>query len=117
MDFKNNMPIYKQIVRKIKEDIALGLYRSRDQLPSVRDLSSELKVNPNTIQRAISELIVEGYLYSKRGIGNFITEDESSLYKLKEDLIMSHIQIFKDSMNRLGFKDHEIIAKITEVLK
>lgn len=117
MDFKNNMPIYKQIVRKIKEDIALGVYSPGQQFQSVRDLASEMKVNPNTIQRSIAELVGEDYLFSKRGVGNFVTQDQASLNELKEDLVKGHIKTFTDSMQRLGFSKDEIISKMTEVLK
>ena len=75
--FDNTKPIYLQIMEKIKLQIVSHELEPNQQLPTVRDLASEAGVNPNTIQRALSDLEREGFVYSKRTTGRFVTEDLS----------------------------------------
>lgn len=74
LDVRSRKPIYEQLVDKIKELIINQILKPGEQLPSVRMLSSQLTVNPNTIQRAYRELEGQGYLYSVLGKGNFVAE-------------------------------------------
>jgi len=76
LDVRSRKPIYEQLVEKIKESIINQILKPGEQLPSVRMLSSQLTVNPNTIQRAYRELEGQGYLYSVLGKGNFVAEIE-----------------------------------------
>ena len=69
--FDNNKPIYLQIMDKIKLQIVSHKLEPNQQLPTVRELASEAGVNPNTIQRALSDLEREGFVYTKRTAGAF----------------------------------------------
>ena len=73
--FSNEAPIYQQIMEQIKAMIATGVLTSGDKLPSVRELAVEAGVNPNTMQKALSELEREGLLCSKRTSGRFVTDN------------------------------------------
>ncbi len=73
LDYRDKRPIYEQIVEKLKKLIVCGALESNTKMPSVRSLAMELSVNPNTIQRAYTQLEQEGYLYSIVGRGNFVT--------------------------------------------
>ena len=73
-DLDNDRPIYLQLMERIQQDIVSGVYHSGDKLPSVRDLALEAAVNPNTMQKALSELERNGLVYSRRTSGRFITE-------------------------------------------
>ena len=73
LDYKNPKPLHEQISQGIKGLIMCGALAADEQLPSVRDLSVELTVNPNTVQRAYKTLEAEGVIYSIRGKGNFVT--------------------------------------------
>ena len=75
----NDRPIYMQLMERIQQDIISGAYQPGDKLPSVRDLAVEAAVNPNTMQKALSELERCGLVYSQRTSGRFITDpgDES----------------------------------------
>ena len=73
LDYKNPKPLHEQISQGIKGLIMCGALTADEQLPSVRDLSVELTVNPNTVQRAYKTLEAEGVIYSIRGKGNFVT--------------------------------------------
>ena len=95
----SNRPIYAQIIEKIQLDIVSGRYKPKDKLPSVRDLASDASVNPNTMQKALSELERTGLVYSQRTSGRFITEDITMIEKLKETLASTQIQEFLEKMN------------------
>ena len=93
MEFDNNLPIYIQIMNYLKKQIISGQLKEGDKLYSVRELSSKLKVNPNTIQRSYQELEREELVYTQRGLGTFVTEDKDVILKLKKEMAS---QIVKD---------------------
>lgn len=113
----NNMPIYLQLMRRIQQDIISGRYGPGDKLPSVRELAVEAAVNPNTMQKALSELERNGLVYSQRTSGRFITEDEELLKELKKERAGRYLAEFIESMHNLGLKDDEILALLNEALK
>lgn len=116
-DLDNDRPIYLQLMERIQQDIVSGVYHSGDKLPSVRDLAMDAAVNPNTMQKALSELERNGLVYSRRTSGRFITEDETMLKRLKDELASRHIQDFLEKMKQLGFQEDETLEKIQEALK
>ena len=116
-DLDNDGPIYLQLMERIQHDIISGVYRPGDKIPSVRDLALEAAVNPNTMQKALSELERSGLVYSQRTSGRFITEDEKMLKKMKMDLASEHIQQFFEQMPHLGFSDEETLDLIRETLR
>jgi GntR family transcriptional regulator len=75
IDSLSRQPVYEQLIEQMERFILLGLLRAGDQLPSVRSLSVELSINPNTIQKAYGELDSRGLIYSIPGIGCFVTEN------------------------------------------
>ncbi len=116
-DLDNNRPIYIQLMERIRLDIVSGVYRPGDRLPSVRELALQAAVNPNTMQKALSELERSGIVYSKRTSGRMITEDEAMLRQLKTELAQEHIRSFLEKMDKLGFSKEEILALTQEQLK
>lgn len=113
----SNLPIYAQIVEHVQLDIIAGRYHPGDRLPSVRDLASEAAVNPNTMQKALSELERSGLVYSQRTSGRFITEDEQMLKEMKKEQASRHIAEFFEKMRSLGFRDEETLSLIQEAVK
>jgi DNA-binding transcriptional regulator YhcF (GntR family) len=113
----SDRPIFLQIVERIQMDIIAGKYKPGDKLPSVRELASEAAVNPNTMQKAFSELERTGLVYSQRTTGRFITEDTAMIDALKASLAKEKIMEFIEHMKRLGFKDEEILALMTQTMK
>ena len=77
LDVRSRQPIYEQLVDKVKQLIIKQVLKPDEKLPSVRMLSKELTVNPNTIQKAYRELEREGYIYSVKGKGNFVVPLEN----------------------------------------
>jgi GntR family transcriptional regulator len=85
---RDGIPIYAQLVRQIKLQIASGRLRVGDQLPSVRKLAEQLLVNPNTVARAYRELESEGVVNSRQGAGVFVAEDASPLARREQNRIL-----------------------------
>lgn len=116
-DLNNNRPIYLQLMEKIQQDIISGVYHAGDRLPSVRELALEASVNPNTMQKALSELERNGLVHTQRTSGRFITEDKTMLKQLKTELAAVHIQDFLNTMKQLGFPPEEILELIEKTIK
>ena len=73
LDYRDSKSIYEQIVMGFRELIINGILKPDEQLPSVRELSISLTVNPNTVQKAYKQLETDGYIYSIKGKGNFVS--------------------------------------------
>lgn len=116
-DLENDRPIYLQLMERIQQDIIKGVYQPDGKIPSVRELALEAAVNPNTMQKALSELERSGLVYSQRTSGRFITEDKKLLSHMKSELAKTHIHDFFTSMRQLGFCDEEILELVTEAIK
>lgn len=92
LDLKSRKSIYEQIVDNVKELIITGMLHPEDKIPSVRELSKTLTVNPNTIQKAYRELEYQGYLYTVSGLGTFVASpsllptDEKRINVLKQQM-------------------------------
>ena len=114
-NLNSDRPIFIQIIEKIQMDIVSGLYRPGDKLPSVRELAQEASVNPNTMQKALSELERTGLVYSQRTSGRFITEDITMIEKLKSELAKEMVTQFLENMQKLGFQREDTISLLTEI--
>lgn len=108
--FQNDSPIYAQLIKALTVRIVSGLYTVGEKLPSVRDLAAEAGVNPNTMQRALTELEREGLMYSQRTAGRFVTEDESMIETAKKNLAEAQLVCFLTAMNGLGYDIPSIIS-------
>lgn len=117
MNFKDNIPIYLQIKQHLYRQIVTGKLSPGQKIPSVRELAVQLTVNVNTVQRALQQMNSEGVLYTKRGEGNFVTEDTEMLEETKKMLINEELNKFVHNMNSLGVKNDEINAVLTKYLK
>ena len=116
-ELSNDRPIYLQLMERIQMDIVSGKYHAGDKLPSVRDLAIEAAVNPNTMQKALSELERVGLVYSQRTSGRFIDEDKTMIYELKQHLANEHILEFFEKMKQLGFREEEALQLMEERIK
>mgnify|MGYP002793452625 FL=1 len=114
-NLNSERPIYAQIMERITMDIISGIYTPGAKLPSVRDLAQEAGVNPNTMQKALSELERTGLLFSQRTSGRFITEDLAMIEKTKEDLASIQIKEFLEKMEHIGFTKESTIQLIEKM--
>lgn len=110
--FSNSTPIYTQLIEQIKVGIVTGAFPTGERLPSVRDLATEAGVNPNTMQRALTELERDGLVCSQRTAGRRVTEDKSTVEQAKRGLAKGHIQSFLTAMAGLGLNEEEILDLI-----
>lgn len=113
----DSRPIYLQLMERIQHDIISGVYQPGDKLPSVRDLALDAAVNPNTMQKALSELERSGLVYSHRTSGRFITDDKALLKRIKTELAHEYVRGFLEQMHHLGFDDLETLEMVQETLK
>ena len=113
----NDRPIYLQLMERIQHDIISGVYKPGDKLPSVRDLAVEAAVNPNTMQKALSELERCGLVYSQRTSRRFITDNTNMLKEMRTELAREHIQNFFEQMRKLGFSDEDTLEMIRNTIK
>ena len=91
IDTSSFIPIYEQVKKEMKSKISLGILKPHEALPSIRDLATKLIVNPNTIARAYRELEKEGFIYTRKGKGCYVSENSSSLIKEERVQIISQI--------------------------
>ena len=108
-NLEDNMPIYMQIMNRIREAIASGELAAGDKVPSVREFASEFEVNPNTMQRALMELEREGILVSERAIGRFVTDDRSRIDAMRRESGSRATDTFIRQMTDLGFSEEEML--------
>lgn len=112
IDYRDHRPIYEQIKDEFKNLIFHGLIESDEQMPSVRDLSSKLAINPNTIQRAYKELENEGYIYSVKGRGSFAASPDRAQTELKKAKLFSELDAIVEELLYLGVSAAQIAEKI-----
>lgn len=106
---EDNMPIYMQIMNRIRDAIASGELAAGDKVPSVREFASEFEVNPNTMQRALMELERGGILVSERAIGRFVTDDRSRIDAMRREAGSRAADAFIRQMADLGFSEEEML--------
>jgi GntR family transcriptional regulator len=107
--FNPSVPIYLQLCERIKNKIVRGEIGMGARLPSVRDLAIDSEVNPNTVQRTYHELEESGIVEKKRGQGTFVTEDSTIIRRMREDLKISHINLFVTEMREMGYSETEML--------
>lgn len=112
--FDNNIPIYIQLVEQLKIFIISGKIKAGEKLPSVRDLALQIKVNPNTIQKALGELESFGLIYTERTNGKFVTEDIELLDKLRSEHASRLVLNFVTGMESIGIEKKEIIKYLKD---
>lgn len=112
-NFDSNMPIYSQIIEQITLFIASGDIGAGDRLPSVRELATDAGVNPNTMQKALSELERTELIFSDKTRGRFVTENEELIQNARKSLALKSISGFLKDMQSLGFSREEIYTLIS----
>lgn len=116
LDLKSRKSIYEQVVDNVKEMIITGVLPSETRLPSVREMSKTLTVNPNTVQKAYRELEHQGYIYTVAGLGCFVTvRDEQEIDKKRVEQIMEELVLLIRELMYLGVSSGEIRKKIDEI--
>ena len=115
--FDERMPIYRQIILQFNRAFVRGDVKAGERIPSIRELSTLLSVNTNTVQRVYQEMERDGLISSKRGTGYFITEDMSMMEKTRHDLALDSLRRFLEEMRALGCSDREILDDLKSFIE
>ena len=111
IDIQSKIPIFEQLKKQILEFISIGILLPNDKLPSVRSLATDIGVNPNTVSKAYQELENQGYIYSVKGKGCFIADNQTDQL-IKDD----KLDDFKGCVNEM--KKHQITKdKLLEIIE
>ena len=108
LDLKSRKSIYDQIVDGIKEAIVAGDYKADEKLPSVRELSSTLTVNPNTIQKAYRNLEQQGWIYTASGLGCFVSGESHSVDSKKAAELLAAIEANVKELQFMGMDESAV---------
>lgn len=111
-EFDSQRPIYIQIMEQFKLRILSGEYPPGSRAPTVRELADRAKVNPNTMQKAYTELEREGMVYTQRTSGRYITNDQILLSAMRGEMAKSIISGFLEQMTQLGFTLPEMVSQL-----
>lgn len=114
-DFSSNVPIYLQIMNVVKLKIVSGNWDAGQRLPSVRDLAIEFSVNPNTMQRALSELERDGLLFTERTSGRYVSQDQSKISKARDEMAEQYTESYIEAMKNLGYRKEDIVSVISNI--
>ena len=117
LDLKSRKSIYEQVVENMKELIRSGVLKPEDKLPSVRELSKTLTVNPNTVQKAYRALENQGYLYTVAGLGTFAACPDTNIRDERLiNVIRDRIRSDLKELFYLGMSQEEVSALLKELL-
>ena len=112
--FTNDKPIYLQLMDVFKVAIVSGELPKGARLDSVRDLAIIAKVNPNTMQKALSELERIGLVRTERTSGRFITDDEELILSMKNEIAENEIKVFLEKMQKMGINKESVVKLIND---
>ena len=117
VDLKSRAPIYEQIYEGMKNLILKEILEENQKIPSVRELSAQLTINPNTIQKAYRQLEQDGYIYVVRGRGNFVNNVGESLKAQEIKVIKKRMNSIVKDAKLLGLDEASIKAMVAEAFK
>ncbi|MCF7859262.1 MAG: GntR family transcriptional regulator [Candidatus Cloacimonetes bacterium] len=119
MKFEDGIPIYLQIKTEIEKAIIFGTIEEEDALPSIRIMAKQYKLNPQTISNAVSELLNEGILFKKRGIGMFVKKGAQKVLKAKtfQEFVKVDLQNIVTKSRSLGLSREELTELIKGIYK
>ncbi|QDT46374.1 HTH-type transcriptional repressor YtrA [Symmachiella dynata] len=118
VDVASRVPIYRQLRSQIRQAVARARLQSGEQLPSVRELSSRLVVNPNTIARVYTELEREGVLNTRPGLGVFVAElKNDTTKKSRQQRFQQLLDEFLTEAVHLGLSDDDVLESVAKGVK
>lgn len=114
INFNTRDPVYIQVIRHFKEQIAIGMLEPGEEIPSRREMANRLKINPNTAQRAYKEMEAEGLIYTDSNLPSKVTHDAHVLHSVKEELIMQAVNHFVHSIHSINVPLDEVLDIVKE---
>ena len=113
----DSRPIWMQLEEQLTRRILSGWYKAGEKLPTVRDLAAESGVNPNTMQKAFTELERSGLVYTQRTNGRYITEDQERISRVREELARECTQSYLSNIRRLGYEREQALALAQKIIE
>ena len=114
MNMNHREPVYVQVIRHFKEQIARGSFAPGQEILSRRDLANKLKINPNTVQRAYKEMEEQGLIYTEGNLPSRITKNEQVLHAVREELIVEAVDNFITSIRSIQLPLDEVLDLLKE---
>ena len=111
-EFDSGKPIYTQLAEEIMRRAVRGELAPGDRIPSAREFAATHVVNPNTVARAYQELERDGFIVTRRGLGSFVTEDETRIRTARDTLVQDALQGAITNLRALGLSDPEIMHRV-----
>ena len=115
--FNNRDPVYLQVVRYFKEQIATGRLESGEEIPSRRELANLLKINPNTAQKAYKEMEEQGLIYTERNFPSRVTTDKDILSSVRQELIHEAVGTFIKAIKPIQLPVDEVLTIVKEAYR
>ncbi|KAA9019502.1 GntR family transcriptional regulator [Niallia endozanthoxylica] len=112
--FNNRDPVYVQVIRHFKEQIAKGYFEPGQEIPSRRELANKLKINPNTAQRAYKEMEEQGLIFTEGNLPSRITKDDKLLKRVREELILEAVDTFVHSVRSINVPLSEVLNLVKD---
>ena len=115
--FDNNIPIYIQLLEYMKIYLISGVFKCGEKLPSVREFANTFKVNPNTMQKALSELESMKLIYTERTNGKYVTNDNKVIEKLKDEYAITLAKSYLLGMKKIGLGKADSLKYLERINK
>ncbi|MBB6214260.1 GntR family transcriptional regulator [Anaerosolibacter carboniphilus] len=117
LDFKDRRPLYEQIKEKMKLLIINGVLKANEKIPSVRELAQSLTINPNTIQKSYKDLETEGFIYSIRGKGSFVTPLDNTVNQSRCNELIVELEKIAAELMYLNVQKEQLITCIDTIFQ
>ncbi|AOH56727.1 GntR family transcriptional regulator [Peribacillus muralis] len=114
MNVNTREPVYLQVVRHFKEQIAIGSFVAGQEIPSRRELAATLNINPNTAQKAYKEMEEQGLIHTERNFPSQITTNETVLQAVRQELILEAVDSFVDAIRPINVPVDELLRVVKE---
>ncbi|MBL3642663.1 GntR family transcriptional regulator [Bacillus sp. RHFB] len=114
MNVNTREPVYLQVVRHFKEQIAIGNFVAGQEIPSRRELAASLNINPNTAQKAYKEMEEQGLIHTERNFPSQITTNETILQTVRQELILAAVDTFVDAIRPINVPVDELLRVVKE---
>ena len=117
IDSRSAIPVYEQLKRQIRLHVVSGTLVEDEKLPSIRELASTLRINPNTVAKAYNHLETDGFVTSRKGLGYFVIEGRKNLQNDREIIFTDLTDEFISRLTELGFASEEIVKGLSDRLR
>ncbi|MBR2758047.1 MAG: GntR family transcriptional regulator [Exiguobacterium sp.] len=117
MQFNTRTPVYLQVVDYFKKKMALGKLKAGDEMPSRRELANDLKINPNTVQKAFKEMEDQQLITTERNRPSRVTTDDVILKHIRSEIVDDAVAVFVEAIQELDVSVDELVEKIKQQYK